>query len=191
MISSRKDAWARALFFFLFLHPLHRVFSCPLKQTRSGFFSTSILSFFTLLSRTRDRRLASEIPLSTLVAVDRLTSFEFSSVRRRCIIESTEKTTNGRNRIISVEADELEPWAAPPFSSSPDRALPSQRHRALLGKKPEIFDISSKRRDFVSIDENGACRPRLAPQWRIPKTLLKTRNGGTYNKRENRLRYGH
>ena len=25
----------------------------------------------------------------------------------------------------------------------------------------------------------------------IPKTLLKTRNGGTYNKRENRLRYGH
>ena len=73
------------VFFFLFLHPLHRVFSCPLKQTRSGFFSTSILSFFTLLSRTRDRRLASEIPLSTLVAVDRLTSFEFSSVRRRCM----------------------------------------------------------------------------------------------------------
>ena len=25
----------------------------------------------------------------------------------------------------------------------------------------------------------------------IQKTLLKTRNGGTYNKRENRLRYGH
>ena len=30
-----------------------------------------------------DRRLASEIPLSTLVAVDRLTSF--SSIRKRCM----------------------------------------------------------------------------------------------------------
>ena len=27
--------------------------------------------------------------------------------------------------------------------------------------------------------------------FKIQKTLLKTRNGGTYNKRENRLRYGH
>ena len=71
----------------LFLHPLHRVFSCPLRQTRPGFFSTSVLSFWvkkdrTRLSHTRDRRLASEIPLSTLVAVDGLTSF--GGVRRRC-----------------------------------------------------------------------------------------------------------
>ena len=45
-------------------------------------FSTSLLSFFTRLSHTRDRRLASKIPLSTLVAVDWLSSF--GSVRRRC-----------------------------------------------------------------------------------------------------------
>ena len=47
-------------------------------------FDKRFLSFFTHLLHTRDRRLASEIPLklSTLVAVDRLTSFD--SVRRRC-----------------------------------------------------------------------------------------------------------
>ena len=47
-------------------------------------FRQAFLSFFTHLLHTRDRRLASEIPLklSTLVAVDRLTSFD--SVRRRC-----------------------------------------------------------------------------------------------------------
>ena len=88
--------------------------------------------------------------------------------------ESIEKTTNGRNRILSVEADELETWAAPPFFFSQPfltvRLLStgpclqaSLRHRALLGKWPEIFDISSKRHDFVSNDENGAGRPRARP----------------------------
>ena len=67
-----------------------RRFSEPCKTvpsvetTRSRFFDKRFASFFTHLSHTRYRRLASEIPLelSTLVAVDRLTSFD--SVRRRC-----------------------------------------------------------------------------------------------------------
>ena len=54
----------------------------PFESNSIWIFSTGILSFFTLLSRTRDRRLGSEIPFPTLVAVDRLTSF--GSVRRRC-----------------------------------------------------------------------------------------------------------
>ena len=80
MISSRKDACARALFFVS--SPTAPGVQLPFELNSIWIFSTSILSFFTLLSRTRDRRLASEIPLSTLVAVDRLTSF--GSVRRRC-----------------------------------------------------------------------------------------------------------
>ena len=80
MISSRKDACARALFFVS--SPTASGVQLPFETNSIWIFSTSILSFFTLLSRTRDRRLASEIPLSTLVAVDLLTSF--GSVRRRC-----------------------------------------------------------------------------------------------------------
>ena len=45
------------------------------------------------------------------------------------------------------------------ISSSLDRALPSLHDRALLGKLPEIGDISSKGHGFVSIDENGATVP--------------------------------
>ena len=95
-------------------------------------FRQAFLSFFTHLLHTRDRRLASEIPLklSTLVAVDRLTFFRQRSEK---VHESTEKTTSAKNRILSVETDKLEPWATSP-SSSLDRPLPSLRHRALLGK---------------------------------------------------------
>ena len=136
MISSRKEACARALFFF-FLHPLHRVFSCPLRQTRSGFFRQAFcLSYPSLiLSRTRDRPSASEILLSILVAVDRLTSF--GSVQRRCTKAPRKQPMGGIESSASKRIpDELEPWAAPPFSSSLDRTLPSQTllHRALLGK---------------------------------------------------------
>ena len=74
MISSRKDASARVLFFVS--TPTASGVQLPFATSSIWIFSTSILSFFTLLSRTlRDRRLASEIPLSTLVAVDRLTFF--------------------------------------------------------------------------------------------------------------------
>ena len=88
-----------------------------------------------ILSRTRDRRSASEILLSILVAVDRLTSF--GSVRRRCTKAPRKQPMGGIESSASKRIpDELEPWAAPPFSSSLDRALPSQTllHRALLGK---------------------------------------------------------
>ena len=96
MISSRKDTCARALIFLS--SPTALGVQLPSVETNLiWIFSTSVLSFFTRLSDTRaasvlsffthlsdtrDRRLASEIPLSTLVAVDRLTSV--GSVRRRC-----------------------------------------------------------------------------------------------------------
>ena len=82
MISSRKNACARALFFVS--SPTASGVQPPFETNSIWIFSTSILSFFTVFSRTRDRRLASKIRLSTLqlVAVDRLTSF--GSVRRRC-----------------------------------------------------------------------------------------------------------
>ena len=103
----------------------------PFETNSIGIFSTSILSLFTLLSRTlRHRRLASEIPLSTLVAVDRLTSF--GSVRRRCT-KAPRKQPMGGIESSASKRTSLNPWAAPQFSSSLNRALPS-RHRALLGK---------------------------------------------------------
>ena len=78
--------------------------------------------------------------------------------------ENTEKTTSARNRILSVETYWVRTLGDTTISPSLDRALPSLRHHALLGKQPEIGDISSKEHDFVFIDENRACRPRLAPQ---------------------------
>ena len=134
-------------------------------QTNSiWIFSTRVLSFFTRLSRTRDCRLASEIPLSILVAVDRLTFFGSVRIRYTKALRKNqweESNPQHRNGRVSLGGTAI--------SSSLDRALPSLRHRdhrALLGKQPEIGDISSKRHDFVSIGdgENGACSPRLAPQ---------------------------
>ena len=81
----------------LFLHPLHRVFSCPLRPSRSELFLQAFrLSLpVSRLSHTRSRRLAPEIPLSTLVAVDRRTAF--GSVRRRCTKALTKQPMgNGR-----------------------------------------------------------------------------------------------
>ena len=103
----------------LFLHQLYRVFSCSSWNNTIWIFSTSVLSFFTRLSETRatrhlsfftrlsdtrERRLASEIPLSTLVAVDRLTSFGSVRIRRRCT-KTQRKQPVARNRI----------QATPPF----------------------------------------------------------------------------
>ena len=130
MISSRKDACARALFFVS--SPTASGVQLLFETNSIWIFSTSILSFFTgnLHSRTRDRRLASEIPLSTLVAVDRLTSF--GSVRRRCTKAPRKQPMAG----IESSASKRTSWnpGRPPFSSSLDRALPSLPHRALLGK---------------------------------------------------------
>ena len=128
----------------LLFHLLHRVFICPLRQIRSGFFDTrSVLLYPSSSPRTRDRRLASEIPLSILVAVDRLTFFgsvrirDTKALRKNQWEESNPQHRNGRVRTLGGTA----------ISSSLDRALPSLRHRdhrAWLGKQPEIGDISSK-----------------------------------------------
>ena len=119
MISSRKDACARALFFVS--SPTASGVQLAFETNSIWIFSTSILSFFTLLSRTRDRRLGSEIPLSTLVASDRLTSF--CSVRKRGTKALRKQPMGG----IESSASKRTSWnpGRPPFSSSLDRALPS------------------------------------------------------------------
>ena len=100
---------------FLFLHPLHRVFSCPLRQTLSGFFWQAFCPSLPVsrLSHTRNRRFASEIPLSTLVAVDRLTSFR--SVRRRYAKALRKQPMRGIKSSGSKRTSLREPLAAPPF----------------------------------------------------------------------------
>ena len=128
MIFSRKDACARALLFVS--SPTASGAQLPFETNSIWIFSTGILSFFTLLSRTRDRRLGFEIPLSTLVAVDRLTSFD--SVRRRCTKPLRKQPMGGIESWVSKRTSQNP--GRPPFSSSLDRALPSLRHRALLGK---------------------------------------------------------
>ena len=51
------------------------------------------------------------------------------------MLERTKKTTNTRNRIINVEMNEFNrTLGGTAISSSLGRALPSLRHRALLGK---------------------------------------------------------
>ena len=60
-----------------FLHPVHRVFSCPLRQTRSGYFWQA---FCPSLPVFHTQEIDDWRP--TLVAVDWLTSF--GSVWRRC-----------------------------------------------------------------------------------------------------------
>ena len=100
---------------FLFLHPLHRVFTCPLRQTRSEFFGQAFCPSLPVwrLSHTRNRRLASEIPLSTLVAVVWLTSF--GSVWRRCTKALRKQPMRGIESSGSKRTSQREPWAAPPF----------------------------------------------------------------------------
>ena len=77
-----KGCLCKSPVFCFFTHCIGCQIQLPSETNSIWIFSTKILSFFTLLSLTRDRRLGSEIPLSTLAAVDRLTSF--GSVRRRC-----------------------------------------------------------------------------------------------------------
>ena len=146
-----------------FLPPLHRC-SAALWDKLDLNFWTSVLSFFNRLKTFTHKK-------STIGV--RNSAFDFggrwsTDFFRQClekVHESTDKTTNERNRILRVKTDEPEKTlGSTAISSSLDRALPSLRHRALLGKSPEIGDISSKGHDFVSIDGNGACRPRLAPQ---------------------------
>ena len=147
---------------FLFLHPLHRVFSCPLRQTRSGFFRQAFCLSLPFFHAQEIDRLGSEIPLSTLVAVDRLSSF--GNVRRRCTKALRKQPMPARNRILRVETDELErTLGGTAISSSLDRALPSLRHRALPDKWPEIGDISSKGHGFVSIDEKRSVSSKARP----------------------------
>ena len=52
------------------------------------------------------------------------------------MLERTEKTTNTRNRILNVEMNEFNrALGGTAISSSLGRALPSLRHRALLGRQ--------------------------------------------------------
>ena len=125
MISSRKDACARALFFVS--SPTASGVQLPSVETNSiWIFSTSVLGFFTRLSDTRDRRWASEMPLSTLVAVDRLTSF--GSVRRRCTKALRKNPVRGIEASASKHSRK-NPGRHRRISSSLDRALPSLLHR--------------------------------------------------------------
>ena len=78
--------------------------------------------------------------------------------------ESTEKTTSARNRILSFETDELEPWATSPFrllSTGP--CLHCVTVHCLASSQRSVTS-PRKGMTFVSSDENGSCRPRLAPQ---------------------------
>ena len=159
MISSRKDACERALFF---------VSSPTASGVQLPFETNSIWIFFR-------QAFCPSLPVFYAHEIDEwrpkfrfrlwwslidwLLSVVFGEGARKhrennqCE-ESNPQSRNGRVRTLGITT----------ISSSLDRALPSLRHRALLGKWPEIGDISSKRHDFVSIDENGACCPRLAPQ---------------------------
>ena len=79
--------------------------------------------------------------------------------------ESTEKTTNGRNRILSVEF-ELEPWAATIFVfSRPGLAFtapPATVHCLASSQR----SLTSPRKGTTSFPSTKTerCRPRLAPQ---------------------------
>ena len=81
----------------------------------------------------------------------RPTMLEFAELYQ----ESNPQRRNGRVKSLGGTGTAI--------SSSLDRALPSLRHRALLGKWPEIDDISSKGHDFVSIDEKRSVPSKARP----------------------------
>ena len=88
----------------------NRAKPCPQLRQLDLDFSTSVLSFFTHLSHTRDRRLASEIPLELSTwwpLIDWLLSTVFGEGARK----HWENNNSARNRIFSVETDKLEPRA--------------------------------------------------------------------------------
>ena len=104
-ISSRKEVCARTLFFVS--SPTASGVQLPFETNSIWIFSTSVLSFFTRIKTFTHKR-------STIGV--RNSAFGFggcwsTDFFRQCseVHESTEKTTNARNRILSVETDELDP----------------------------------------------------------------------------------
>ena len=164
MISSRRDASARAPFFVS--SPTASGVQLPFETNSTWNFSTSVLSFWvkkdrTRLSHTRDRRLASEIPLSTFVAVDGLTSF--GCARRRCSKALRKQPIRGIESSASKRTS-YNPWLHRHFHdfvfSRPGAGLAKLRHRTLLGKLPEIGDISSKGAPKVWKIYSGTCNKK-------------------------------
>ena len=143
------------------------MFSCPLRQTRSGFFQQAFYPQLLYLSFTHDRRLAPEIPLSNLVAVDRLTSF--GSVLRRCskALQLRKQPMQGIESSVSRRA--------PPFrllSTGPClhciivRCLASSQRSVTSPRKGTTSFPSTK------TEQRYRCRPRLAPQFFFRPTML-------------------
>ena len=104
----------------------------------------------------RNRRLASEIPLPTLVAVDRLTSF--GSVWRRCTKAPRKQSMRGIESSGSRRTSLREPWAAPPFRhlSTGPQCLHCVTVHCLASSQKSV-------NGFVSIDEKRSVPSKARP----------------------------
>ena len=111
MISFRKDAGSRAMFFVS--SPTASVFSCPLRQTRSEFFDKrSVLLYPSQDFHTQEIddwrpkfRFRLWWPLIDLLL----------SVWRRCTKALRKQPMRGIESSGSKRTSQREPWAAPPF----------------------------------------------------------------------------
>ena len=150
----------------LFLHPLHRVFSCPLRQAQSGFFDNRSVLLYPSFTHKR----------STIGVQNSAFDFsgrwstEFFWQCSEKVLESTEKTTNAKNRILSFETDELEPWEAPPFHllstgrcihCVPVHCLVSSQRSMTSPRKGTTSFPSTKTERAVQGLPHNACIPQL------------------------------
>ena len=165
------------------LTPLRKTMSpnckpCPqLRLTRSLDASTIGSSFFTHLSHTRDRRLASEIPLklSILVDVDRLTSFD--SVRRRCAEALRNRLVRGIESSSSKRTLRTLGNIAISSSHSTGPCLRSVTVHCLLNACQSSTTCSlEKTRLLVASTKTDRPAPTLAPQCLHSQVIV-------YNKR--------
>ena len=164
MISSRKDAFARALFFVS--SPTTLGVQLPFETSSIRIFLTSVLSFFTRLPHTRDRRLASKLQLSISVAVDWLSSF--GSVRKRCSNALRKQPIRGIESSTSKWTSLIEPWAVPPFrllSAGPClhcvtvHCLASSQRSMTSPRKGATSFPSTKTEGAVQGSPHNACIP--------------------------------
>ena len=134
MISSRKDACARAL--FIVLHQLHRSFSCPqLRQTRSGFFRQAFCPSLPVFQTQERQAFCPSLPVFQTQKIDDW-RWKFPFRLRWQLIDWLLSAVFGegaRKHSESNQCEELNPDDTA-TSSSLDRDLPSLRHRALLHK---------------------------------------------------------
>ena len=121
MISSRNDAGSRALFFVS--SPTASGVQLPFETNSISIFLTGVLSFFTRLKTFTHKKSTIGIRISAFDFDGRWSTDFFRQCSEK-VHESTEKTTNARNRILRVETDELErTLGGTAISSSLDRAL--------------------------------------------------------------------